>query len=556
MKYMLLLRHAPDAGPAEGTPEFDAEMATWGELMGELGGSGVLIAAHGLDTEATATTVRIRDGETVSPTAPSPRPRSRSSATSSSTSPTSTPRSAGPSGCRTPPTGPSRSAPCPPTSRTPEPLGAGARPTSPPPTGPSSGRTARSGPRSSRRSPARWAATSASPRRSSPMPSPPRRRSGPTQGVPEPARRLAHHRRPAPGHRPPPPRPHPRANQAALDHLERLVRDENDTPTGDDHGHDRSSVADDRLRLLFTCCHPALALEARVALTLRAVGGLEVAEVARAFLTTETTMYQRLVRAKRKVKAAGIPYRVPARRRAARAARRRAARGAPRVHRGPRGHRRRRAGPGRPVRGGDPARPARRRAAARAEPEAHGLLALLLLTDARRPARTDADGTARQPRGPGPVSLGPRRHRRGHRRARPRARARAAGPVPGAGGGGRAPRRGADVGRHRLAADRRALRRARAARTVAGRHDQPGRGARVRRRAPRRPGRARGRSTATNGSIATSPCTPPAPSSSPEPATSTAAAAAYRRAIDLSQNPAEQQALAARAARWGCSAVE
>ena len=63
------------------------------------------------------------------------------------------------------------------------------------------------------------------------------------------------------------------ANLAALDHLEQLVRDENDPPTSDDRGHDRSAVADDRLRLLFTCCHPALALDARVALTLRAVGG-------------------------------------------------------------------------------------------------------------------------------------------------------------------------------------------------------------------------------------------------------------------------------------------
>jgi RNA polymerase sigma-70 factor (ECF subfamily) len=97
-----------------------------------------------------------------------------------------------------------------------------------------------------------------------------------------------------------------------LEHLERLVRDDHDRPAGDQHGHDRSGVADDRLRLLFTCCHPALALDARVALTLRAVGGLEVAEVARGLLTTEATMYQRLLRAKRKVKAAGIPYRVPA----------------------------------------------------------------------------------------------------------------------------------------------------------------------------------------------------------------------------------------------------
>jgi hypothetical protein len=63
MKYMLLLRHTPDAGPAEGTPELDAEMASWGQVMGELGGAGVLIGAHGLDTEATATTVRTRGGE-------------------------------------------------------------------------------------------------------------------------------------------------------------------------------------------------------------------------------------------------------------------------------------------------------------------------------------------------------------------------------------------------------------------------------------------------------------------------------------------------------------
>jgi len=70
-------------------------------------------------------------------------------------------------------------------------------------------------------------------------------------------------------------------------------------------------MRDDRLRLIFTCCHPALSTEAQVALTLRLLAGLTTAEVARAFLVTEPTMAQRLVRAKRKIKAARIPYRVP-----------------------------------------------------------------------------------------------------------------------------------------------------------------------------------------------------------------------------------------------------
>jgi RNA polymerase sigma-70 factor (ECF subfamily) len=72
-----------------------------------------------------------------------------------------------------------------------------------------------------------------------------------------------------------------------------------------------STIVDDRLRLIFTCCHPALDMSARVALTLRALGGLTTGEIARAFLVAEPTMGTRIVRAKRKIADAHVPYRVP-----------------------------------------------------------------------------------------------------------------------------------------------------------------------------------------------------------------------------------------------------
>ncbi|RYJ04830.1 MAG: hypothetical protein EON52_14740, partial [Actinomycetales bacterium] len=167
-----------------------------------------------------------------------------------------------------------------------------------------------------------------------------------------------------------------------------LMRDED---TSDPEPLDRSGVDDDRLRLVFTCCHPALGLDARVALTLRVVGGLEVPEVARALLTTESTMYQRLVRAKRKITAARIPYRVPA-----------ADELPDRVHGVlhvihlvyTEGHV---ASSGDDLLRVDLCREAIRLARLvadlmPADAEALGLLAHLLLTDARRAARTDARG--------------------------------------------------------------------------------------------------------------------------------------------------------------------
>ncbi|MFC0041942.1 DUF6596 domain-containing protein [Actinomadura rayongensis] len=226
------------------------------------------------------------------------------------------------------------------------------------------------------------------------------------------------------------------ANRKAIDRIRReSKRDDKHkearTVFDDDPPAPVGAIDDDRLRLIFTCCHPALAMQTRVALTLRMLGGLTVPEIARAFLVQETAMERRITRAKAKIKAAGIPYRVPS------------AADLPGRLSGVlavlflvfnEGYLA--TGPGTdPVRQDLTAEAIRLTRLIRAllpdDGEVAGLLALMLLTEARRTARVSADGElvplAEQDRGSWDATL----IAEGHRLVRERLAAAAAGTAPG-----------------------------------------------------------------------------------------------------------------------------
>ena len=281
------------------------------------------------------------------------------------------------------------------------------------------------------------------------------------------------------------------ANRKAIDRIRREhKRDDKHREalmlSGDDPPEPLGAIDDDRLRLIFTCCHPALAMEARVALTLRMVGGLTVPEIARGFLVQERAMGQRITRAKGKIAAAGIPYRVPS------------ARDLPAritgvlavlflvfnegyLATGPD------TDPVRPDLTAEAIRLTRLvRALLPEDGEVAGLLALMLLTEARRPARVSADGElvalGEQDRGAWDAAL----IEEGHRLVRERLCRGGSRALPAARRDQRRAHRRARRPRHRLVAGRRPLRPAGPPRPLADRRPQPRRRGRRARRSGRR----------------------------------------------------------------------
>ena len=258
-------------------------------------------------------------------------------------------------------------------------------------------------------------------------------------------------------------------------------------------------VEDDRLRLIFTCCHPALQPDARVALTLREVCGLTTEEIARAFLTAPSTLAQRIVRAKNKIKVARIPYVVPSREQLPErldAVLRvvylvfnegyAASSGSSLT---------------RHDLSAEAIRVGRLLVELMPEPEAIGLLALMLLQESRRAARTSPTGRSRAARCAGSLAVEPRADRRGHGALATRARDAEFRRLHAASRDRERARRGGDRGRHELGRDRGLVRRAAAARADARRRAQPRRGRRDARRACGRPRR----SSTSCSSAATSP---------------------------------------------------
>ena len=298
-------------------------------------------------------------------------------------------------------------------------------------------------------------------------------------------------------------------------------------------------IDDDVLRLVFTACHPVLSVASRVALTLRLLGGLTTAEIARAYLVPEPTVAQRIVRAKKTLAAAGVPFEVPTG--ADRAARLAsvlevvylifnegysATAGDDWV---------------RPELCADALRLGRSLAAlVPDEPEVHGLVALMEIQASRVRARVGPDRRAGAAAGPGPRPLGPPAHHPRAGGAAPRGGARRVGAVRAAGADRRLPRARVPPAGHRLGPDRRAVRRARRADPVTGRRAEPRSrgvdGVRPRGRAPAR-GRARRRARARVATTCCPACAATCCSSSVAPSE---ARAEFERAATLTRNESEQ----------------